>query len=206
MREIVKRGYEEGDYRKKYRLKDRMDEYPLAKKNIDRMLELLPEGASILDLGCGPGIPFDKYLVESGYDVTGIDISQKHIDFAKDNVPDATFLKSDMSEVDLDEGSFHAVLSLYAIFHIPKEEHEDLFSKIFRTLKSSGLALVTLGTELEDEKEVGDFIGSEMAWSSYTLEANLRLVEGCGFEILHWEEEGRKGYPEHHLWILARKS
>jgi hypothetical protein len=41
MREIVKRGYEEGDYLKFYRLVEEMEEYPLAKANIDRMTAFL---------------------------------------------------------------------------------------------------------------------------------------------------------------------
>lgn len=205
MRKIVERGYEEGDYLGTYRLDDGIDKYPLEKRNIDRLIELLPKGASILDLGCGPGIPFDKYLVENGYEVTGIDISQKHINFAKTQVPGATFIRADMSSVDFDEESYDAVISLYAIFHIPREEHRDLILSIHRMLKENGLTLLTLGTGTEDEGDVGDFIGSKMVWSSYSLDENLRIVKDCGFEIVHWEEEGKKGYPEHHLWVLARK-
>ncbi|MFQ5884193.1 MAG: class I SAM-dependent methyltransferase [Thermoplasmata archaeon] len=206
MREIVERGYEEGDYVGAYRLDDNMDNYPLEKKNIDRLIESLPKNASILDLGCGPGIPYDKYLVERAFKVTGVDSSQKHINLAKRNVPGATFVRGDMTSVDFGEESFDAIVSLYAIFHIPKKEHRDLFLKIHRTLKENGLTLVTLGTIPEYEGDVGDFIGSKMVWSSHSMEDNLQLVEDCGFEIVHWEEEGKKGYPEHHLWVLARKS
>ena len=206
MREIVERGYEEGDYVGAYRLDDDMDNHPLGKKNIDRLIESLPKNAGILDLGCGPGIPYDKYLVESGFKVTGVDFSQKHINLARRNVPGAAFVRGDMTSVDFGEESFDAVVSLYAIFHIPKKEHRDLFLKIHGMLKENGFTLVTLGTGTEDEGDVGDFIGSKMVWSSHSLKDNLQLVEDCGFEIVHWEEEGKKGYPEHHLWVLARKS
>lgn len=205
MREIVKRGYEEGDYLEFYRLDEEIDEYPLAKANIDRMTAFLQKGAKILDLGCGPGIPYDKYLAEQDFRITGVDFVQKHIDWAKEHVPEATFIQKDIAELDFDGRSFDAILSLYTIFHIPRQEHRDLFLNMHRTLKDDGLLLVTMGTGCEDEMEVCDFIGSEMVWSSYPLEENLTLVEDCGFEIVHWEEEGEKGLPEHHLWILAQK-
>jgi hypothetical protein len=76
---------------------------------------------------------------------------------------------------------------------------------IRRILRDDGLMLVTMGTFTEDETDIGGFIGSEMAWSSYSMEDNLRLVEDCGFVIGYWEEEGEMGIPEHHLWILAQK-
>jgi cyclopropane fatty-acyl-phospholipid synthase-like methyltransferase len=205
MREIVKKGYEEGDYYKFYRLGEGIDDYPMEKSNVDRLTGRLEEGARILDLGCGSGIPFDKYLADQGFQVTGVDFVQKHIDLARELVPNATFIEEDFTEVDFSAESFDAVLSLYAIFHIPRREHRDLLLSIRRLLRDDGLMLVTMGTITEDETDVGDFIGSEMAWSSYTIEENLRLVEDCGFEIVHWEEEGEAGILEHHLWILARK-
>ncbi len=205
MREIVKKGYEDGDYYRQYRLKEQMDSYPLEKKNIDRLMDMLPREAEILDLGCGSGVPFDRYLVQQGFRVTGVDFVQKHIDLAKKSVPDATFILGEISELDMAEKTFDAILSLYTIFHIPREEHKDLLLSIFRMLKRNGLILVTMGTVDEDKDEVGEFIGSRMAWSSYSLDENLRLIEDCGFDIVHWEEEGQLGLPEHHLWILARK-
>lgn len=201
MRTIVEKGYDEGDYLSAYRLDKEIDSLPLAKSNIDRLMEHLSAGASILDLGCGPGIPFDEYLTENGLKLTGIDICRKHIDLARTNVPDAEFIRDDISGLKFEDQSFDAIISLYTIFHIPREEHKDLLLNIHRMLKDGGLALVTMGTE--DEENVGEFIGSEMAWSSYTLDDNLRLVQDCSFQILHWDEEGP--IPEHHLWILARK-
>jgi SAM-dependent methyltransferase len=205
MREVVKKGYEEGDYYKFYRLREEMEEHPPGKSNVDRLTDALQEGAKILDLGCGPGIPYDKYLVDRGFQITGVDFVQKHIDMAREFVPNATFIQEDITEVDFNAGSFDAVLSLYTIFHIPRREHRDLILSIRRILRDDGLMLVTMGTFTEDETDVGDFIGSQMAWSSYSMEDNLRLVENCGFAIVHWEEEGEKGIPEHHLWILAQK-
>jgi ubiquinone/menaquinone biosynthesis C-methylase UbiE len=40
---------------------------------LDRFCALLPQGGSVLDVGCGTGDPIGAYLVSCGYELTGID-------------------------------------------------------------------------------------------------------------------------------------
>ena len=200
MREIVKRGYNEGDCLSFFRLRKTFTK--LENRFFKELLANIPKGGKILDLGSGPGIPYDKYLVNSGFQVTGIDISEKHVEMAQKNVPLAHYIKGDFSSLDFGDNSYDAIISLYAVFHIPREEHFDLFLKIHRTLKDDGVVLVTLGLS-DTELGVDEFIGSRMAWSSYPADKNKELVKGAGFEFLKVEEEHFK--EEHHLWILAKK-
>ena len=39
--------------------------------------EMLPDGANVLDLGCGAGVPITKTLIERGFNVYGIDASPR---------------------------------------------------------------------------------------------------------------------------------
>jgi 2-polyprenyl-3-methyl-5-hydroxy-6-metoxy-1,4-benzoquinol methylase len=38
---------------------------------------LLPKNGEVLDAGCGAGVPVAKFLVEAGFEVVGIDFSEK---------------------------------------------------------------------------------------------------------------------------------
>src|SRR5687767_15672907 len=63
---------------------------------MERLTALLQPGASILDVGCGSGQPIAKYLIERGYNVTGIDSSPSLIEKCRARFPDHAWLVEDM--------------------------------------------------------------------------------------------------------------
>ena len=201
MREIVEEGYDKGDYEGTYRLSDKPDK--IQANFLKKLLKLLPQNPNILDFGCGIGVPFDNYLVEHDCKVVGIDISQKHITEAKKNVPKAEFIKGDFSKIEFQE-SFDAIVSFYAIFHIPKEEHKELFLRMISLLKENGKILITLGTS-GGYGEEEDWCGTKMAWSNHDPETYKRLLDEAGFKILESAFEGEPGCGEYHFWVLAQK-
>jgi len=171
-------------------------------KYLEKLNTHLKANSQILDVGCGAGIPVDDYLVLKGHHLTGVDISEKQIELAKINVPEATYLVGDMSEMDFQQNSFDAIVSFYAIFHIPKEDHLELFKRIFNLLKDGGLFLATLGYEEWESCE--EFCGVTMHWSHYDKDKNLQLVKQTGFEIITAEVDESGG--ERHFVVLAMKN
>ncbi|OGE18583.1 hypothetical protein A3J19_01305 [Candidatus Daviesbacteria bacterium RIFCSPLOWO2_02_FULL_41_8] len=172
-------------------------------KYLEKLANLLQPGATVLDLGCGSGVPIDKFLIDKGFEVIGIDISEIQIELAKQNIPNTEFFVKDMSELKNGEFSVDAAVSFYAIFHTPREEHQELFKKINSFLPEGGLILVTMGSG-EWEGEEDDFHGAKMWWSHYGAEKNKEIIEKAGFEIILNEIDTSGG--ERHLFILARKT
>lgn len=171
----------------------------------DRYLEALAQRTAprsrILDLGCGGGVPADRYLVGMGHELTGIDLSERQIALARANVPLAAYQVGDMCLLPFRSGSFEAVVSFYAIFHVPREEHLDLFGEVLRVLKPDGWFLATLGCD--DWEGAEAFHGVMMVWSHYGRERNLELLGRAGFEVALAEVDESGG--ERHLVVLARK-
>src|SRR4051812_41229736 len=60
------------------------------------LIERLPAGARVLDVGCGTGLPSGRRLVDAGLQVTGIDISEEMLQLARCNVPGAELLRLDV--------------------------------------------------------------------------------------------------------------
>jgi cyclopropane fatty-acyl-phospholipid synthase-like methyltransferase len=195
-KKLVKQGYEQC-------AQNYLDERDLFKnqKYLEDLIIKLKKGSKILDIGCGAGVPIDKFLIKNDFDVTGIDISPKQIKLAQKNNPKGKFLVKDMSEINFPKNSFDAIISFYAIFHIKREDHQNLFNKLFSILKQNGFLLVTMGYEEWEGTE--DFHGTKMFWSQYGVDKNLEIVKNSGFKIIHNEIDTSGG--EKHLIIFAQK-
>jgi SAM-dependent methyltransferase len=175
----------------------------------DRMLvdftRRLPAGARVLDLGCGPGVPSTKALAQR-FDVVGVDISAAQIELARRNVPEATFIHDDLTEIELPEASLDGVTALYSISHVPREHHPEVFARIARWLVPGGLFLATLGAT-DNPDWVGEWLGGPMFFSSHDAATNRALLRAAGF-TLECDETITMREPEGlvtFLWVIARK-
>ncbi len=110
---------------------------------IQGLSDRLNDGDSVLDIGCGAGVPIAKSLA-ARYRVTGVDVSPEMIQRAQQHVPAGNLKCADIMSIQMPPASFDAVIAFYAVFHIPREEHPDLFRRIHRWLKPGGYLLCTL--------------------------------------------------------------
>src|SRR5262249_21439621 len=81
------------------------------------LLDALPAGARVLELGCGGGGPTTQALV-ARFRVTGVDISARQIQLARRHVPGATFIHQDMTRLDFPPASFDGVAAFYSFTHL----------------------------------------------------------------------------------------
>ena len=167
------------------------------------LADRLPDGARVLDLGCGDGSK-TRRLAER-FEVVGVDISEEQLRLARDEVPAATFVQADLAELDFPGASFDSVTAFYSITHVPREDHEALFGRIRGWLKPGGLFLASLGAR-GSEDWTGEWLGVEMFFSSHDADTNRRLLRELGFRLLvdevvaMREPEGEAAF----LWVLAR--
>lgn len=170
-------------------------------REIQEFLAHLPESGTVLDIGCGGGIPVLRTLVDNGYNAKGIDFSHGMLTLAKQNVPEAELILGDITKTDFVPESLDGIISTYAFIHIFRTQHPLLYLKIFSWLKPGGIMLVsTASTEWE---EIDDYFGVPMAWSHPASRESLQLVRNAGFEILF--DRLVTTCDETHYWILARK-
>ena len=165
----------------------------------------LPDGAAVLDLGCGSGLPSTAALAQR-CNVTGVDISASQIALARRQVPGATFLIADITQVQLPASSFAAVTAFYSIIHVPREEHAALFRNVTRWLKPGGYFLAALSAA-GDPGWHGEWMGVPMFFSGFDAETNARMLRDLDLTLLLDEvidtHEPDGAVPFH--WVLARK-
>jgi cyclopropane fatty-acyl-phospholipid synthase-like methyltransferase len=114
---------------------------------LDELAGLLPDAARVLDLGCGAGVPASRILVDLGLEVTGVDISAVQIERARLLVPEATFVKADMATWDFEPDSYDAIVTLYALIHVPLDDQRRLFTRLAQWLRPGGYLLAIVGYE-----------------------------------------------------------
>lgn len=169
------------------------------------VLSQLPDGARVLDLGCGSGAPVAREIADR-HRVVGVDVSPRQIELAEENVPGGEFVCADALDVDFPPESFDAVVSLYTIDHVPRDEHSPLLERMGRWLKPGGLLLVSV--EDADRPEVRrEWLGVEMYFSHFDAETTCRIARDAGFRIEVAAVEGQlEGDVEvSYLWLLARR-
>jgi cyclopropane fatty-acyl-phospholipid synthase-like methyltransferase len=151
----------------------------------DDLVSRLRDGARVLELGCGAGVP-DTQRLATRFQVTGVDVSAEQVRRARIAVPDAEFVQADFTAIELEPGSFDAVVSFYAFNHVPRELLAQTFARIHRWLVPSGLLMTALGTT-DLEGWTGDWLGAPTFFSSFPPETNTWLVQEAGFTVLRDE-------------------
>lgn len=169
------------------------------------LLERLPTGARVVELGCGGGTDETRGLAER-FRLTGVDLSEGQLRRARERVPAAGYLLADLTTVEFPTGSLDAVASFYVLNHVPRELLAGLFDRIHGWLGPGGLLLATLGAN-DLAGWTGDFLGAPSYFSGFPPETNRLLLAEAGFEPLRdelvtiREPEGAVAFH----WVLGRR-
>lgn len=150
---------------------------------------ILPEIKYVLDIGSGVGT-IDFYLATKGKKVTGVEISRRAIELAKENAKffgldkNLTFIKSTFPSK-VPNKKFDLVIFSEVIEHI--EDDKKALNDIWRVLKPGGYLIITtpslnaplyrLGLLTEFDKRVGHL-------RRYSTDGLCSLVIKSNFEII----------------------
>jgi SAM-dependent methyltransferase len=176
------------------------------RRYISLLIDGLPEGGRILDLGCNNGALLARRLA-GRFRVTGVDISARSVEEARRNIPSATFIRGDMTRITFPTASFDAVAAFYSLIHIPPEELPPLLGSIAAWLRPDGRLVASLGRRPDPGGVQEDFLGVRMYFGGYDGESGERLVERAGLEVVgaRAETADEDGRPITFLWIVAEK-
>ena len=153
----------------------------------------LPKRSRVLDVGCGTGVPFTKFLVERGHQVVGIDISSRMVQLARKNVPQATFRELSMTDLDY-ENEFEGVVASYTMLLLDPPRFKDVSQKIVHSLMKGGLFYLSLNEPWEegadvDGEAVVEIMGETMYSRAYTREEVLDVFVPGGMKLLKFQRK-----------------
>jgi ubiquinone/menaquinone biosynthesis C-methylase UbiE len=163
-------------------------------------------GARVLDAGCGAGVPVADRLMRAGADVTGLDVSIGQLHLFRRHVDRAHAVCGDIEALPFPSARFDAVVSYYAIIHIPRSDHSRVFGEIARVLHVGGVALLCLGaSDNPADHDPSSWLGAPMFWSHFDAATNLELLAAARFDVM-WEREIADPMSHgSHQFVLARR-
>jgi 2-polyprenyl-3-methyl-5-hydroxy-6-metoxy-1,4-benzoquinol methylase len=103
----------------------------------------LQPGASILDIGCGCGVPISEALLQEGFAVCGVDASETLVAKFRERFPDATVECSSVEDSQFFNRTFDAVVAWGLMCILPPDTQRRLIGKVARTLNGNGQFLFT---------------------------------------------------------------
>ncbi|KAJ6164694.1 hypothetical protein N7470_003366 [Penicillium chermesinum] len=173
---------------------------------------------NVLELGCGAGVPCTQLLASKPHiNVTGNDISSTQIALARETLPSSVeLIEGDMMGLEFNPEQFDAVLAMYSLIHLPREEQREILRRIRTWLKPGGRFLANFSADgflgAVDNSWLGGKEGA-VFWSGWGREKTNEIMREIGFalevdEITESVEEDSNGVgisvPFH--WVQARKS
>lgn len=202
-RDVVRRGYDA------LSLRYRTDDAPAGQYTpwIDELQRRLPPSARVLDVGCGCGIPVARDLATAGHRVTGVDLSDVQLDRARRLVPQAEFIRDDITVLDWPARSLDAIVALYSIIHVPLSRQPGLLAAFGRWIVDDGILLLIAGSRAWTGSERGWLGGdADMWWSHADAATYRRWLTDAGFRIddERYVPEGDGGHSL--FWATQRAS
>jgi cyclopropane fatty-acyl-phospholipid synthase-like methyltransferase len=165
----------------------------------------LPPCSSVLDVGCGNGLPATQELALT-HEVTGVDISEQQIARARSNVPTATFIRGDVREVDLPAGAFDAIVALYLIDNIAREDYPALFRRLGELLRPNGRLLLSAEPG-QDPWQPYTWLGVPMFINTVPTAELVQLLQEAGLSVVssEFETQLEGGRQIEYAWIVGER-
>src|SRR5262249_37427504 len=147
-----------------------------------------------------------RRLVDAGFVTTALDFSTAQLRLAADLVPGARRVQGDLTVLPFAGARFDAVVSFYAVIHVPRDDHTAVFAEVRRGLRPGGWAPLCLGAmDNPDDHDDESWLGAPMYWSHWDADTNRSLLRAGGLEIVEDhivpDPMGHAG----HLFALARR-
>ena len=148
---------------------------------LERFAELVPEGGSVLDLGCGSGEPIARWLIERGFWVTGIDSSSSLIKLCRARFPDQEWIVGDMRALDLGR-RFDGLIAWHSFFHLTADVQRAMFPRFAAHARPAAALMFTSGPEAGEA--IGEWQGEPLHHASLDPAEYEALLAANGFALV----------------------
>ena len=166
---------------------------------LDRFLDYVPAGGTVLDVGCGSGEPLARYLLDRGFGVFGVDGSPSMIDLCRARFSSSEWLVMDMRELGL-ERRFDGVLAWDSFFHLGIDDQRETLPRLAMHARPGAPLMFTSGTE--EGEAIGSCFGESLYHASLDSEEYRRILSANGFVVRHHVTQDSE-CGNHTVWLAT---
>jgi 2-polyprenyl-3-methyl-5-hydroxy-6-metoxy-1,4-benzoquinol methylase len=148
---------------------------------VERFLSFLPQGATVLDLGCGGGSPVALHMVAQGFRITGVDSSPTLISLCRTRMPHQQWMVGDMRSFALGR-RFDGILAWDSFFHLRHEDQQTMF-RVFAA-HAAPAAILMFNAGPSHSEAVGEYRGDPLYHASLEASEYEALLIDFGFELI----------------------
>ncbi len=151
----------------------------------------LPLNATVLDVGCGIGLPISKALIDESLAVYGIDASPSMVQIFKENFPNSPVACEAVEDSSFFNRQFDAIIAWGLMFLLPVETQEVVIQKMANALYAGGKLLFTAPSQKLKWEDAITAIES----ISLGAERYKELLAASGLSLIgEFEDEGENHY------------
>lgn len=167
----------------------------------ERAIAFVKERGNALDIGCGSSGRIMDLLIKHGFDVEGIDVSERMIALARERHPDIAIHHADISRWDFPK-QYDLISAWDSIWHLRLADQERVLTRILKRLTTGGVCIFTTGGLDAPEEKTDSAMGPPMYYSVLGIPALLQLISENQCVCRHLEYDQ---YPELHLYVIAQR-
>jgi SAM-dependent methyltransferase len=165
---------------------------------LDHLSAVLPGGARVADIGCGPG-HHTRLLRERGFRAMGLDLSWGML--RSQRAPGVA--QADMRALPLRTGSLDSVWCAAALLHVPRSDVPVVLGEFARLLRPGGELTASVAEGDGEFAEPVSYEPSRRRWFVlHRIEPLTAQLSGAGFDVTGFS---RRSTHRGWLWIRARR-
>ncbi len=166
---------------------------------VERAISYCKNRGTALDVGCGSGGRLMNTLLSAGFEVTGVDVSEKMVEIARSNHPEVTFHIADIVSWQAPQ-KFDFIVAWDSIFHLPLAMQAPVVTKLCQLLQPNGILVYTFGDGAGEHQS--EWHNDTFHYSTLGVSENLKVIMANGCQCRHLELDQ---FPEKHVYLIAQK-
>ena len=160
--------------------------------------DTLPLPGNLVDFNSPAG---ERYLIEAGAEVTGVDSAPALLDICRAKFPAQEWLHGDMRTLRLDR-TFGAILAWHSLFHLTPADQLRVLPN-FRAHARAGAALMFTSGPAHGAR-IGEWHGEPLYHGSLSPDEYRALLDANGFDLVEmWLQDPKCGHAT--IWLARAR-